>query len=214
MDSRQTISDLVKSRRSSDIDSERLTDLEGRVAQLYGRFEHFGSQFSKLAIRYSELENESRERSRHESVEASLKSIPLLDAEQEAKIRQRHAISDMNLVVDYSGIVGSSLAALESYRRVVIPRCKELALEYDKWRGRFASKRTSIFMLCSLFFILLFGVFVPPAILWVRESFSLCLTYSICWSKWYSIALLILTAAPYFVVGGWYSYVYFFKRRV
>jgi hypothetical protein len=214
MDSSESINDVVKSRRNADIDSERLKDLEGRVAQLYGRFERFEPEFTKLAVKYSQLENESHETSRSESLEASLRSIPFLDKEQEAKIRQRHALSGMNLSVDYSGIVSSSIAALEGYRRVVIPRCKDLALEYDKWRGRFASRRMSVFMFFSLFFILLFGVFVPPVILWGRESFNACLAYSICWNRWYSVILLTSTAAPYFIVGGWYSYVYFFKRRV
>ncbi|MGF6591067.1 hypothetical protein [Pseudomonas sp. 2835] len=202
----QHFDEVIQRKRMAPLDAPRLKELTEHFGEIYGRFTHgdFTGNLRNLAFRYDQIKYQAVIARRAAYIERQPFN-PINDPDDNArkrKDREQNA-PQMHPFYPMAGVLDEALELLEKYRGEIIPQCHVLIGEGEKWGGRFASKQMIMFMLGSVFFLLLFGVFIPPVLVWVRESWDVCNDLSLCWSPWYSLILLVVTAVPYFVVGIW-----------
>ena len=202
----QYFDELIQKKRMASLDAVRLKELTENFGEIYGRFNHggFNENLRGMALRYDQIKIQEIMERRVNYINTQPYN-PFNDPEEnerKRKVREQEA-PQMYPFIPMAGALDETLVLLEKYKNEIIPRFHVLISESEKWGGRFSSRQMNMFMLGAVFFLLLFGVFIPPVLVWVRESWDVCNDFSLCWSPWYSLALLVVTAVPYFIVGIW-----------
>lgn len=207
-----SISAACANRRCLPFDEDRTRSLQDAVEKLRFWSHCYAADFRSLGERYGKLKRDEQLRMHAESLEMSIRSIPHLDSIQEMGIRERNK-EPVVPNIDYAKFVDQAFSILNQYEYNVLPRLIEMDEGVRAWKRRFPFLAAHNLMIFLVVFILFFGVFLPPLILWIQDGYDLCVDYGVCWSKWYSLILLVVTAAPYFCLGAWWAKKKYEMRR-
>lgn len=191
------ITEKIEDKKQAPFDSKRLSEVERRIGFLRWCWETNNRSFMELAQQCTLAEQRQALQRQQAAFEDSMKKLPPQSEAERERIWKTFHLPHIAHSIDYSKIVADYFSKVMAYEQNVLPALRGSLRVHDLYNERFQVRRLSLWMIAVTVVILLFGVFLPPVMQSARTDFN------VYWHPALEYALLLGTAAPYFLVCWW-----------